>query len=117
MSVITKRQLVSMIREAVINQLSQMGSDDQTFNYTHLNVGPLEVKFRFINSTPGSRFEPPTDSEVEVLSLSYKGKRVTEEQVVKAENRLLLKQGESPITVEELVEDIENSIRNSQPTV
>jgi|688.fasta_scaffold1035140_1 hypothetical protein len=115
MNIITKKQLSSLIRETVMKQLSEIEANGHSFVYNHLHVGPLRVRFKYIKSSPGTRFDPPTESEIEILGLSFNGKPVREEQVVEAENELLAQEGEQPISVEELIEDIEYSIKNSKP--
>lgn len=97
-----------------MKQLFEIETNGHSFVYNHLHIGPLQVRFNYIKSSPGTRFDPPTESEIEILGLIFNGKPVKEEQVVEAENRLLAKEGEQLISVEELIEDIEYSIKNSR---
>lgn len=112
---LTKKQLTTMIKEAVQRSLKEFHKNQHTFTYNGLEIGPLTVQFIHHPVRPKTLYQPEEGGNIEVVGLSFNGKPVDEEQVANAENEIIVPMGEDPLTGEELLNRIQSEIERMGP--
>lgn len=84
------------------------------YHFYHGAEGVAKIFYKEPWATQGSRDEEPWSEDLEIVKVEWKGHKVSLDELLELFNALREKDGDTPVTYEELVEDIEKEIKAHQ---
>ena len=108
----TKKQLATLIHEAVKRSLHEMiaGKGYVTVTMQGLEVGPVQVSARVIPGRKGTYMSPEEPEEIEIDEFALDGNPISVVELLAQENHIRMEMGEPTLSEEELIRKAEVAV-------